>query len=126
MKIEWEFNEQYDSHTAVVPISSHRDKTKVGGAYTIVIDRRPTYCDRGDWLIFVESEGESRLDFADGFPRFFFGTLEEVKKQMETWVSRRKECVELTTTTNAEVTTNEKTESNIKKVNAEDNRPGVE
>jgi hypothetical protein len=58
------------------------------GNYWIIIAKRPHYCDRGDWIIYVE--GRHDLDAADGFPRYFFGTEGEVKKQMEIWLCRRK------------------------------------
>lgn len=58
------------------------------GTYTIFIIKRPVYCDRGDWLINVQGYN-SDLDYCDGFPRYFFGTEEQVKQQMETWLLRR-------------------------------------
>jgi hypothetical protein len=57
------------------------------GNYFIWIGKRPTYCDRGDWIIQVD--GRNDLDRSDGFPRYFFGSEEEVKVQMETWLKRR-------------------------------------
>lgn len=74
-------------------VSSHGDLSVIGGSYTIRIWPRPHYCDRGDWTFSVEATGDSRLDFADGFPRMFFGTLEAAEEQMEIWVSRRAECM---------------------------------
>ena len=58
------------------------------GEYQIIIARRPHYCDRGDWLIYMN--GRNDIDWADGFPRYFFGTEEEVKAQVERFVARRK------------------------------------
>lgn len=57
------------------------------GNYFIRVARRPSYCDRGDWIIYVD--GRNDLDYCDGFPRYFFGSEEEVKQQMETWLCRR-------------------------------------
>jgi len=57
------------------------------GNYDIIIQRRPSYCDRGDWMIYVD--GHNDIDSSDGFPRYFFGTEEDVKRQMETWLQRR-------------------------------------
>lgn len=57
------------------------------GEYKISIARRPSYCDRGDWLIYVD--GHNDLDYCDGFPRYFFGDKEAVKQQMETWINKR-------------------------------------
>jgi hypothetical protein len=72
------------SWSIVVPI-----KTQAGdGRYAIDIIRRPAFCDRGDWLIRV-SGFSSDLDGDDGFPRYFFGTADEAKAQMETWLDRR-------------------------------------
>jgi hypothetical protein len=67
----------------VVPIKElHQD-----GHYEIIIAPRPHYCDRGDWLIHVC--GKNDLDGSDGFPRYFIGTEDEVKHQMEQWLARR-------------------------------------
>lgn len=57
------------------------------GWYDIIIQKRPPYCDRGDWMIYLD--GDNDIDGSDGFPRYFFGTEEEVKQQMETWLNRR-------------------------------------
>jgi hypothetical protein len=85
--IEWRLD-QYLCWRADVPT---RDGDRVG-VYEIHIQRRPDYCDRGDWIIYVDARGKTSLDGADGFPRYFFGDADEVKAQMETWVSRRAEC----------------------------------
>jgi hypothetical protein len=58
------------------------------GTYSIYLVRRPSYCDRGDWLIQV-SHVNADLDEQDGFPRYFFGSVDEAKAQMETWLLRR-------------------------------------
>ena len=88
MKLKWE-KDKWGEIKAKAEITS-----PLGGSYEIWITKRPDYCDRGDWIIQVDGYGTgSCLDEADGFPRYFFGTEEEVKKQMETWVSRRKELV---------------------------------
>jgi len=72
------------SWSIVVPI-----KTQAGdGRYAIDIIRRPACCNHGDWLIRV-SGYNSDLDGQDGFPRYFFGTADEAKAQMETWLNRR-------------------------------------
>ena len=72
------------SWSIVVPINSKQGT----GRYAIDIIRRPAFCDRGDWLIRV-SGFNSDLDGDDGFPRYFFGTADEAKAQMETWLNRR-------------------------------------
>jgi len=77
---------------AMVPIRSHSNPRHWNGVYRIYLIPRPEYCDRGDWIINVDSAGDSRLDGAEGFPRYFFGDADEAKRQMETWISRREEC----------------------------------
>ena len=72
------------SWTITVPITTQAGS----GRYSIDIVRRPAYCDRGDWLIQV-SGFNSDLDGQDGFPRYFFGSADEAKVQMETWLNRR-------------------------------------
>ena len=37
----------------------------------------------------IPNDHNGDLDGADGFPRYFFGSEDEVKVQMETWLSRR-------------------------------------
>jgi hypothetical protein len=58
------------------------------GRYAIDIICRPVYCDRGDWIIHVNGFN-SDIDGEDGFPRYFFGSADEAKAQMETWLNRR-------------------------------------
>jgi len=74
---------------AKVPFVVH----DLAGYYEVTISRRPHYCDRGDWMIYVDACGRaaamSGFDGSDGFPRYFFGTEEEAKAQMETWADRR-------------------------------------
>jgi hypothetical protein len=59
----------------------------MSGNYHIVCVKRPPYCDRGDWLIYVA--GTTDLDYQDGFPRYFLGSEEDVKRQMEAWLDKR-------------------------------------
>lgn len=87
----WKLDLKWNSWCREVPTKSFKDPGVAGGVYRIWITPRPIYCDRGDWMIYIEEEGDHMLDFADGFPRYFFGTAEEAQKQMDTWVSRRKE-----------------------------------
>ena len=58
------------------------------GHYDIRIQGRPAYCDRGDWIIYVDGENND-IDAADGFPRYFFGSIVDAQRQMETWLNRR-------------------------------------
>ena len=42
--------------------------------FQVRISPRPIYCDRGRWLLHAESTDcrEATLDWADGFPRYYF------------------------------------------------------
>jgi hypothetical protein len=82
--MNWEHKE--GDFTLTVPILMWKGDGGEG-TYEIHIGKRPHYCDRGDWIIWVE--GNNDLDGADGFPRYFFGSEEQAKQQMETWLSRR-------------------------------------
>lgn len=74
----------YNEWTLTAPCKLWDGRT---GFYEIHITPRPRYCDRGDWLIHMA--GSNDTDEADRFPRYFFGTLEEAKTQMETFLLRR-------------------------------------
>jgi hypothetical protein len=76
---------EYWGFKLLVPIITYASQPDA--TYEIRIQRRPAYCDRGDWIIFVD--GHNDLDEADGFPRYFIGSDEEVKHQMEQWLARR-------------------------------------
>lgn len=56
----------------------------------ITIQRRPHYCDRGRWLVQVSSHDDRRLciDWADGFPRYYFHT-EVVMAEVFAWMNAR-------------------------------------
>src|SRR5262245_37437153 len=83
--------QHYGEHWKTVAIIW--EKNENAGFYEIWLAKRPDYCDRGDWLIHVdECSTPPHMDGADGFPRYFFGSADQAKEQMETWVSRRKEC----------------------------------
>jgi hypothetical protein len=82
-KLDWRFNE-FAEWELTVKILTQRGV----GEYEIHLTPRPSYCDRGDWLIHVEGHN-SDLDGADGFPRYFFGSGVECKVQMERWLERR-------------------------------------
>ena len=82
-KLKW-INSGKSSWSITVPILS----PKGDGRYSIDIIRRPAYCDSGDWIIHVNGFN-SDIDGQDGFPRYFFGSIDEAKAQMETWLNRR-------------------------------------
>ena len=65
------------------------DGKEVKGTFEIYVERRPRYCDRGDWKILVEGHFND-VDEQDGFPRYFFGSEDEVKLQVERFVLKRK------------------------------------
>jgi hypothetical protein len=75
--------QEWNGYKLSVPIKTHRPNA----TYEIQISKRPHYCDRGDWIIYVS--GVNDLDHSDGFPRYFIGSDEEVKHQMERWLARR-------------------------------------
>jgi hypothetical protein len=62
------------------------------GSYEIIIEPRPPYCDRGEYLVKVFSDGIDVLDCQEGFPRYFF-SLEAAKSEMEAWVNKRQTCL---------------------------------
>lgn len=59
----------------------------------VTITRRPFYCDRGRYGFIVEVKPEHRdkmnIDWADGFPRYFF-SLQRAFDEMNDWVEFRK------------------------------------
>lgn len=91
MKLEWTEQVGIGGFHAVVPYKS----AGLPGIYEVVIERRPHYCDRGDWLIHVIPMGPGltacSFDACDGFPRMFFGDGDAAKAQVETWADRRKD-----------------------------------
>lgn len=55
------------------------------------MQRRPHYCDRGQWLAHVEVTGDHLavgLDSADGWPRYYF-VLSCALSECEAWMTRR-------------------------------------
>ena len=57
-----------------------------GVGWTMWIERRPPYCDRGRWKLDVDAP----IDAQEGFPRYFFD-LERAKLEAQEWVNVRKE-----------------------------------
>jgi hypothetical protein len=82
-QLHWQMS-TYLEWVLTVPIKT----TKGEGDYEIHLTPRPGYCDRGDWIIHVECHNGD-VDRQDGFPRYFFGSENEVKVQMERWLERR-------------------------------------
>ena len=56
----------------------------------VTIERRPAYCDRGRWLVQAVSQAPAALsiDFADGFPRYYFGD-EALVSELLAWLKAR-------------------------------------
>lgn len=44
---------------------------KYKGVY-ITLEKRPSFCDRGNWLAKITEIGPLYLDFSDGWPRYYF------------------------------------------------------
>lgn len=50
------------------------------------LEPRPSYCNRGDWCVHVESFGKGApKGWKDKWPQFFFG-LEVAKAEVEQWM----------------------------------------
>lgn len=62
-------------------------------AVTIGITKRPYYCDRGRYGVLVDvNHGfheRLNIDFADGFPRYFF-SLQRLVDEIADWIEIRK------------------------------------
>ena len=60
----------------------------------ITIEKRPAYCDRGDYICKIHpdlgSANKLTIDGADLFPRYFFG-LGHTIYQMDMWLAKRKQ-----------------------------------
>jgi hypothetical protein len=62
------------------------------GTFILRAHPRPSYCDRGDWLMEIEevpAQPWGVLDSQDGFPRYFFGSEEDVKQQFALWLAKQ-------------------------------------
>jgi hypothetical protein len=56
----------------------------------ITLEARPSYCDRGNWIAKLHPEGKlaMSIDFADGWPRYYFD-LDRAKLELEAWIRKR-------------------------------------
>ena len=56
----------------------------------IYIEKRNWYCDRGRYGFWAESKNDDKvcIDFADGFPRYFF-SLQRAFDEMHDWIEFR-------------------------------------
>jgi hypothetical protein len=61
-----------------------------GKACTITLERRPTYCDRGNFLAKLHPAGPLALeiDGQDGWPRYYFDE-DRAKAECEAWLRKR-------------------------------------
>jgi len=56
----------------------------------IILERRPGYCDRGNFIakLFPHGALELSIDEADGWPRYYFDE-ERAKLEVEAWLKKR-------------------------------------
>lgn len=56
----------------------------------IWLEPRPPYCDRGNWIakIFTEGAFSREVDNQDGWPRYYF-ELMFAQREIEAWLVRR-------------------------------------
>lgn len=80
----------FDLHMRVALLMPHNYIDVDLSGTTWWIEHRPGYCDRGRYQWHCESK-DSRIitvDFADGFPRYFFG-LDAMLSEMQAWCEKR-------------------------------------
>lgn len=60
----------------------------------ITLEKRPHYCDRGNYLakIFANNQFVLWLDQADGWPRYYF-LLENAKVEILEWLKKRQQYI---------------------------------
>jgi hypothetical protein len=60
----------------------------------ITLERRPYYCDRGNWIAKVFPTGGLAMDIdsQDGWPRYYF-SFENAKSEVEAWLKKRRQWV---------------------------------
>jgi hypothetical protein len=54
------------------------------------LEKRPPYCDRGNWYAKIFEYGLLWIDAADGFPRYYFD-FEVAKKECEAFLLKREQ-----------------------------------
>jgi len=69
----------------------------LGRECEITLERRPHYCDRGNYIAKLFPRDRSQLareiDNADGWPRYYFDR-ERAKLEIEAWLIKRGQAVE--------------------------------
>lgn len=82
LEVQWTcFDEKYDLWEPRIELPD----------VTIIMERRNWYCDRGRWGFWASSTDSRKvcIDFADGFPRYFFD-LQRAIDEMYDWIEFRK------------------------------------
>jgi len=64
----------------------------IGKYCFITLERRPGYCDRGNWIAKVFPKGQLAMDMdsADGWPRYYFDE-QRAKDEVIDWLKKRKQ-----------------------------------
>lgn len=60
---------------------------------TIYLEPRPAYCDRGHWYAKLDHEPPLNIDYADGWPRYYFD-FDRAKLELEDWLRWRKQWID--------------------------------
>jgi hypothetical protein len=75
------------------------DKTEeiAGLDCSLCIQRRPAYCDRGNFVVTIEyvpkyDRRRFSLDWADGWPRYYMD-LDRAKLEIKDWMKKRKQWI---------------------------------
>lgn len=70
-------------------------QTIMGKGCIVVLEKRPHYCDRGNWLakLFPGPALALEIDDADGWPRYYFDEA-RAKLEIEAWLIKRGQAIE--------------------------------
>jgi hypothetical protein len=61
------------------------------GKYLFYVAKRNSYCDRGRFLVHLDTQGAGTVDGADLFPRYYFNK-QRMLDELEDFVNAREEC----------------------------------
>ena len=63
-----------------------------GKECTITLEKRPSYCDRGNWIAKVFPDGQLAMDMdnQDGWPRYYFDE-QRAKDEILAWLEKREQ-----------------------------------
>jgi hypothetical protein len=69
-------------------------QTIAGVECFVVLEKRPHYCDRGNWLakLFPHGTFAREIDDADGWPRYYFDE-QRAKLEVEAWLIKRRQAI---------------------------------